>query len=116
MKSKKDIFYLFLGIISLLIIYNFIMPFYSAQNFGGMRMGMHGRERYVNNNILIYNNIFIFIIILSILSIVFVIGKKVLYHSSNGKCNRCGFQIENNNWKLCPHCGFRFENKGGNHL
>ena len=115
MNSKKNVFYLFLGILLLIVVYNFIYPYFSVQNSSGMRMGMgmHGGRELSNNNIYSYNLIPNIIIIMSVVLVIFIIVNKVLFNSSKAECEKCGTPIESKQWKICPRCGQHLQNIGG---
>ncbi|MGJ7920278.1 hypothetical protein [Neobacillus sp. LXY-4] len=118
MNPKKNIVYLFLGIFMIIVIYNFVLPFFTLQTSYGMRMGMgmgmHGGEWISNNNVYYYNLILNFILIVSIVFVGFIIVNKVLFSSNKHKCKKCGLPIESDEWKICPRCGQNLQDKGGN--
>ena len=117
MNSKKNLFLLFLSILLLIFTYNFIFPYFTVQNSNGMRMGMgmgmHRGEGF-NNNIYNYSLIPNFLLIMTIVLVIFIIINKVLFSSNKAKCKTCSLPIESNRWKICPICGNRLQNKGGN--
>jgi hypothetical protein len=123
MNPKKNIFYLFLGILLLVMIYNFFIPYLPLQYSDeikmvmgmsmGRGMGMHGGEE-VSNRIYYFYNLIPNLIIISIVLGSFFVLYKWLFHSSGGKCKKCGLPIESNEWKICPRCGHDLQNKGGN--
>lgn len=113
--NPKKLFSILFGIILLIVVYNIIFPYLTIQASSGMRMGMGMHGGSVGGyNPYNYNLIPNFIIILSIVFIVFVIVNKILFSSNQYKCKNCGLPIENEQWKICPRCGHQLQEKGGN--
>jgi len=113
--NPKKLFSIFIGILLLIVVYNFILPYFSIQTSNsmvmGMGMGMHGGGMG-NNYFYNYNLIPNLIIIISIVFLGFFIVNK-LSHSSIPKCKKCNLPIESNEWKICPRCGHQLQDRGG---
>ncbi|WP_318507347.1 hypothetical protein [Bacillus sp. T3] len=114
--NPKKLFSIFIGILLLIVVYNFILPYFSIQTSNsmvmGMGMGMHGGGMGNNNYFYNYNLIPNLIIIISIVFLGFFIVNK-LSHSSTPKCKKCNLPIESNEWKICPRCGNQLQDRGG---
>jgi large-conductance mechanosensitive channel len=67
-------------------------------------MGMH-MNTYYNNSVYVYGNIINFVILMLIVLLVIMMIFKLLNPSGAKKCNKCGMNIESNEWKICPRCG-----------
>jgi hypothetical protein len=104
MNHKKSILCLLFCIFILLFLYNFVFPYILAQNTTGM--GMH-MGYYTNNGSFYYylGGIISFLLFLLIGLIIVLIMIRILAPSSQKKCKKCGFDIDNDKWQICPICG-----------
>lgn len=101
MNIKKTILYLLLSIFILILIYNFVLPIMATGYTGGM--GMH--MSYYNNSFYYYSNIIGFLLFALIIILVVITLIKIATMAGPKKCNKCGYPIENDDWKICPRCG-----------
>lgn len=119
MNPQKKLFSIFIGFLLLIVVYNFILPYFTLQTSNsmvmgmGMGMGMHGGKAMGNNYLYNYNLIPNLILIISLVLFGFFIVNK-LSHSSKPKCKKCNLPIESNEWKICPRCGHQLQDRGGN--
>jgi hypothetical protein len=101
MNNRKSILYVLLTVLGLILVYNYMIAPLLMRSNTGMGMGMHSR---------MYGSTNYFIDIRFILFIVIVIAGLLLFEflkprPQSSKCNKCGKEIENDNWKVCPECG-----------
>lgn len=99
MKTKKIIL-LLLGILGFLLIYNYFIAPVLMQYNNQMGMGMHWR---------MYNNYNYFIDSRFILVIVILIAGILAYElirpkRTTPRCQKCGKEIEDERWRVCPRC------------
>lgn len=109
MNSRKSILYILLTGLGLILVYNYMIAPLLMQSNTGMGMGMHG-GMYASTNY--------FIDVRFILLIAVVIAGLLLFEflkpqTKSNKCNKCGKEIENDRWKVCPICGNTLEAKKG---
>lgn len=102
MNLKKTILYLLLGIFILILIYNYVLPIMANGYTGGM--GMHMNYNYYNS-VYYYGNIIGFILFILIIVLVVITLIRLFTAAKPKKCNKCGYHIESNDWKICPRCG-----------
>ena len=96
-------------VLGLILVYNYMIAPFLTQYNTGMGMGMH-RGIYTSTNY--------FIDVRFILIIAVVIAGLLLYEFLKPqtkiiKCSKCGKEIENDRWKVCPICGNFVEQKKG---
>lgn len=105
MNVKKALLYLLLSIFLVIFAYNYIlvpMLYQTNTGMGMMGMGMH-RGQYTNNY---YNNYIAYIIIIIIFIIIgLIVVDGIFANTQVNKCKKCGMEIENDKWKVCPYCG-----------
>ncbi|KXG73939.1 zinc ribbon domain-containing protein [Thermotalea metallivorans] len=107
MKGRRTVLYILLIILGVIFMYNYVLVPLLMQLNGGMgmgmhyRMGMYGRYMYYTDFRLM---LFIMIMIGIFLLLDFVQGQ-----NRSGKCKKCGYEIENDQWKICPLCGTAFK-------
>lgn len=102
MKNSKLILYILLTTFGLILIYNYIIvPLLVSNNIIGMGMGM-GMHRTVYYGVNYYS-LLQFILLLGGI----IIAGLILFgiFKSNTKCKKCGYEIKNENWRICPKCG-----------
>lgn len=75
-----------------------------------MRMGMGMRGMMMNNN---YFYVDFKYIILILLVIVGYIIYNYISPQKSKKCGKCGYEIKNDKWSICPICGTRIHSKRG---
>lgn len=102
MKNSKLILYLLLLVFGVILVYNYIIvPLLVSNNMMGMRMGMHSTmNHYTNYYALIQFTLLIGGIVMCGLLLLGIL-------KSDRKCKRCGYEIQNDNWRICPKCGSR---------
>lgn len=112
MNSKRPILYMLLIVIVAILIYNFVLAPMLVQQNWQMGMGMHSRMGMYNSNNYSYSVNF-WVIILAAIVIGGLILLDVMLAQNNAKsCGRCGHNIENEKWKICPICGSTLNRKG----
>lgn len=109
MNDRKPILYILLTVLSLILVYNYLIAPLLMQNNTQVGMGMHWR---INDNYNYFVDMRIVLIIILILSGILLFDlirpRKVV-----GKCGKCWKQIESDRWKICPNCGTSVKNRIG---
>lgn len=114
MNFKKTILYLLLCMLLLIFVYNYIIPFLAWQNYNANSMGMGmGRHMWegAGNIQYNYNGVGNLIIVAIAILVGLLLIDKIMYSSRKNKCKRCNYDIESNQWKICPRCGNRLHHK-----
>lgn len=109
MNNRKSILYVLLTVLGLILVYNYmIAPLFMRSN-SGMGMGMHWRM-YTSTNYFVDFRLILFIavVIAGLLLLEFLMPK-----TKSSKCNKCGKEIDNDRWKVCPVCGNALKAKKG---
>lgn len=98
----------------LIFVYNYIIPFLAWQNYNANSMGMGmGRHMWegAGNIQYNYNGVGNLIIVAIAILVGLLLLDKIMYSSRKNKCKRCNYEIESNQWKICPRCGNRLHHK-----
>lgn len=111
MKYSRNILYILLTAFGLILIYNYIIvPFANSNNYFGIRMGMGmGMHRavYYGAN---YYSLFQLILLIGGIIIAGLLLYRIL--RTDSKCKKCGYEIKDENWRVCPKCGTQINRKG----
>lgn len=109
MNLKRTILNLFFIILCIVLLYNYLIAPLIWQYGAGMGMGMHGR---------MYNNFGYYIDIRNLLLLIIVIAGFLVFalpgaQNKRNKCSRCGYDITDERWKICPICGTTIRDRKG---
>lgn len=109
MRYRKTVLYLLLMVLGLILAYNYLIAPVMMQNNSEMGMGMHWRMYSSTSYIIDVRIILVIAIVIAGLLILELIKPK----SRQNKCSKCGKEIEDEKWKICPHCGNPFIDRRG---
>lgn len=109
MNNRKRVLYILLTVFGLVLLYNYLIAPILIQYSTGMGMGMHWR---------MYEGSAYFIDMRYFLLIAVIVAGFLLYEilrpqGKSGRCTKCGKEIENDKWRICPICGNSLVNKKG---
>ena len=111
MDVRRAILLLLVIILGIILAYNYWIMNYMVQSGVGMGMGMHGRMWGYGQ--LDYRIDLNYIWVLLILIIGLLIFDIVQSTNMKLKCSKCGKDVEDERWKICPVCGTRINRNRG---
>ena len=109
MNVRRAVLLLLVIILGIILAYNYWIMNYVVQS--GVGMGMHGRMwGYGQLGYMIDLN-YVWILLLSIVGL--LIFDFVQSTNKKLKCSKCGKDVEDERWKICPICGTRINHNRG---
>lgn len=109
MNARRAVLLLLIIILGIILAYNYWIMNYVVQS--GVGMGMHGRMwGYGQLGYMIDLN-YVWILLLSIVGL--LIFDFVQSTNKKLKCSKCGKDVEDERWKICPICGTRINRNRG---
>ena len=109
MNIRRAVLLLLLIILGIILAYNYWITSYVMQN--SMGMGMHGRMWLYGQSGNMIDLKYIWIVLLLISGL--LIFDFILSSNKMNRCHRCGKEIENERWRICPVCGTRISRNRG---
>ncbi|MFZ5987802.1 MAG: hypothetical protein ACOYWZ_11840 [Bacillota bacterium] len=107
MNNRKHILYILLIVLGLVLVYNYMVaPVLMQYN---TPMGMH-RRMYASTNYFVDVR---FILLIGVAIAGLLLFEFLRPQTKSSKCSKCGKEIEENRWKICPICGNSLEYKKG---
>ncbi len=109
MNIRRAVLSLLVIILGIILAYNYWIMNYAMQR--GMGMGMHGRMWVYgqSGNMIDLKYIWIVLIAIFVLLVFDFIQPSDKIH----RCHKCGKEIENKRWSICPICGTRISHNRG---
>ena len=109
MNVRRAVLLLLVIILGIILAYNYWIMNYVVQS--GVGMGMHGRMwGYGQLGYMIDLN-YVWILLISIVGL--LIFDFVQSTNKKLKCSKCGKDVEDERWKICPMCGTRINRNRG---